>query len=102
MIYTVGNSRNYRAMLYYCSTHKTPFYKGGRRPKYAGGIAFKTKEEAQLFIEITGNKEWEVFGLDADWEKDTVPVGNHETVLTGCEYHRLIHDRPIVLLEGEN
>lgn len=98
MIYTVGNSRNYRKLFASAGS----VIKMGHRPKYAGGIAFKTKEEAQLFIEITGNKEWEVFGLDADWEKDTVPVGNHETVLTGCEYHRLIHDRPIVLLEGEN
>lgn len=63
MIYTVGNTENYER-----------FFSEQRNPRKAiGGSVWQTKEEAAKHIGWTHS----VFGVDADWEKDTIKKGDH-------------------------
>lgn len=91
MIYTVGNREHYLQGL--AAPPPGGFMKLGRRGGYPGGYAFLTREDAQRRIEETGETQWAVFGLDADWERDTVPSQNGW-------WHALVNDRPILALGG--
>lgn len=81
MIYTIGNEKKYLATM-----------KRGTVKKIAGGYAFLTVEDAQRRIEEVGEVGcWAVFGVDADWEHDTVP--------SPSEWWRLLaRDADIVVL----
>ena len=72
MIFCIGHSESYRE---YLKDSKNPCLKLGRKgpndaenPNYPGGPVWRTKEDAQSHCSPT----YEVFGVDADWEKDTV------------------------------
>ena len=84
-IYTIGHAENYRAAIAHDGKiqklgrdHKNQKlgmdHKGSHTPKnYPGGYAFKTFEDATRRIEeAQQDKGFAVFGLKADWEKDTV------------------------------
>lgn len=64
MIYTIGHRENYlKAIAIY-----------GTILKGIGGYAFQTFEDASRRIEeLKKQKEWVVWGLDANWETDTQP-----------------------------
>jgi hypothetical protein len=91
MIYTVGSKKAYlRDYLKHGRVMKT-----GRRRGYAGGCAFRTREDAQRHIdelEYQGYKNYQVFGLLADWDKDTVASASHW-------WHDLLVDAEVVVLE---
>ena len=95
LIYTIGHEKNYLASI----AANGPIKKLGRdgasshKPKdYPGGYAFKTIGEAQRRIdEGYPTRGFAVFGLEADWGKDTVPSK------TGW-WHHLINDSEIVPL----
>jgi hypothetical protein len=89
MIYTIGHRESYLRGL-----QQGVLYKLGRRKDYPGGYAFKTKEDAQRRIDEVYDDSYAVFGLDADWEEDTVP-SEHGW------WHALIVDRPIIVLSEE-
>ena len=97
MIYTVGSKKAYfRSFL-----KNRKVIKSGQSRGFAGGCAFKTRADAQRHVEeleMQGYKGYVVFGLLADWEKDTGPSSEHW-------WHDLIHDAEVVVLEqpeGEN
>jgi len=93
MIYTIGSKKAF--MRNYLKNGKV--MKTGRRRGYAGGCAFETREEAQRHIdelELQGYKGMMVFGLLADWGKDTAPSQNNW-------WHDLIKDSEVVVLEKE-
>lgn len=95
MIYTIGNARSYlEAMRGGEIVHKT-----GKRDNYAGGYAFKTVADAERRIaeyDSAGGDYhgvFSVFGLGADWERDTEPneIG---------WWHNLLVDSPLILLSN--
>lgn len=103
MIYTIGNGESYRKGIKvlgkefkkvgYNDVHKHPFIE----KDYAGGYAFLTKEDAQRRIDEIFKRDgksygFEVFGLEADWEKDTAPSNNGW-------WHFLLTDSKIVLVK---
>lgn len=87
MIYTIGHRESYLRGL-----EAGQLYKTGRHDSYPGGYAFKTREDAQRRIDEAYDESYAVFGLDADWEQDTVP-SKHGW------WHALVVDRPIILLQ---
>ncbi len=91
MIYTVGSKRAYfRSLL-----KNGKVMKSGRKRGYAGGGVFLTREDAQRHIdelELQGYKDFMVFGLLADWQKDTQVSSQHW-------WHDLLKDAEVVVLE---
>lgn len=78
MIYTIGHRENYlKEMSRRAANYLNPMTKTGRGfwggEYYHGGYAFKTIEDAQRRInEAHKDAGYAVFGIDADWERDTV------------------------------
>ncbi len=95
MIYTIGHAENYRTAIARDGKIQKlgRDHKGGHLPKdYPGGYAFKTfKDAVHRIEEAYQDKGFAVFGLKADWEKDTVPSSHGW-------WHNLINDSDIVLL----
>jgi hypothetical protein len=93
MIYTVGSKKAYlRTLLREGRVMKT-----GRCRGYAGGCAFKTREDAQRYLDelaIQGYKDYMVFGLLANWDKDTRESPDHW-------WRDLLKDAEVVVLEKE-
>ena len=94
MIYTVGSKKAYlRKLLKEGKVMKT-----GRCRGYAGGCAFRTREEAQRYLDelaIQGYKDYMVFGMLADWERNTRASPDHW-------WHDLLKDAEVVVLENED
>lgn len=89
LIYTIGDKKNYIDAL---ERHGF-IQKTGKTETYEGGYAFKTYEDALCAIEELGQENvWVVFGLLADWEKDTEPNKVHW-------WHNLLKDSIIVPLD---
>ncbi len=86
-VFTVGHEGNYdRGIIEYGSA----FLKSGRSEHYPGGFAVRSPEEAERLIDDHGMRgEWAVYGLAADWEKDTAPSESGW-------WHSLVNDSPIV------
>lgn len=90
MIFTIGHRETYLVNL-----KKPGFKKLGRCEDYRGGYAFLTRADAQERInEAYGNEDYAIYGLVADWERDTVPAYNGW-------WHYLLVDSKIVNLEPE-
>jgi hypothetical protein len=91
MIYTVGSKKAYfRSLL-----KNGKVIKSGRKRGYAGGCVFRSREDAQRHVdelEIQGYKDYMVFGLLADWGKDTQPSPQHW-------WHDLLRDAEVIVLE---
>lgn len=85
MIYTIGHKESYEQ---YFKEYGTP-KKKGRTSDYAGGSVFKNMLDAVLYA----GDESTVYGVLADWEKDTVK--NPE-----CPWHDLLIDAPLVNLHA--
>ena len=95
MIYTVGIKINYDFHLHRAQHEPSDFLKRGPYGGFFGGIVFKTSEEALEFLIKTGNLgTYSVYGVEADWDRDTIPDKN---VLN--TYHRLQRDAKIVQLK---
>ena len=95
MIYCLGKIDVYVPYIK-TSTPEDPAMKGGRNPDYkdenhpngyVGGSVWRTKEDAEKFL-VAG---YAVFGVKADWEKDT------EKSKDG-DWHDLLVDSELVLL----
>ena len=93
MIYTVGSKKAYlRALIKDGKVMKT-----GRCRGYAGGCAFRTREDADRHLdelEVQGYKGYMVFGLLANWDKDTRESPDHW-------WRDLLKDAEVVVLENE-
>lgn len=86
MIYTIGHRANYLANLSESET--------GQIVKLAGGYAFRTREDAERrIVEEEKVGVWDIFGLDADWDRDTEPSP------TGGWWHNLLVKARIILLD---
>ncbi len=93
MIYTIGSKQ-----AYFRTLRKTgKVMKTGRKRGYAGGCAFRTRADAQRHLdelELQGYKGFEVFGLLADWDRDTRPSSDYW-------WHDLMVDAEVVVLERD-
>jgi len=83
MIYTIGYTKSY---LKYFEEQETP-KKMGRTKDYPGGSVWKTKKEAQQNCK----EGYSVFGVLADWNKDTEPNENES-------FNNLLIDAELVQL----
>ena len=94
MIYTVGSKKAYLRQL----LREGKVMKTGRCRGYAGGCAFRTREDAQRYLDelsIQGYKDYMVFGLLANWDKQTRESPDHW-------WHDLLVDAEVVVLENED
>lgn len=97
MIYTLGHTKSY--LQYYCECLKnnSKFLKLGKQEidgkLYPGGYAFKNLEEALQFLKDNKMTEYSVFGLKADWSKDTE---NNESNV----YNNLLYDSELIILDN--
>ena len=73
MIYTIGNRKSYQEALAEATFGKA-VKKVGRRDDYSGGYALRSMNDALRLIEELGCPEYGVFGIMADWDKDTEPA----------------------------
>lgn len=71
MIYTIGRTEFYAPLF----AEDTPRPKKlGRVLSYPGGSVWETQAAAQAYLDEQGIAgEYSVYGVDADWEKDTAP-----------------------------
>ncbi len=93
MIYTLGHRPSYIKALRSAAAINKPLKKVGRSEGYPGGYAFKTVNDAERRIaEKYVEKDYAVFVLLADWDKDTVPSEEGW-------WHALVNSAPIVLLD---
>ncbi len=94
MIYTIGVTKGYLQLQQHCLEAGEPFAKGGRDERGPGGSVWRTRAEAQRRINMTGSTTHSVFGVDADWERDTEPV-------EGRAWRELLVDSDLILLAGD-
>jgi len=87
MIYTVGYTENYLK----CFKEQGFLKKMGKNESYAGGSVWKTREEAEKYCEENCDKGYSVFGVIADWDKDTEPSSSKD-------YNNLLRDSELVIL----
>lgn len=96
MIYCIGHTELYAQYKQDNERNGLPFEKKGKDPNdpdpnypngYPGGSVWKTKEEAQKHCP----KSYSIFGVLADWDKDTAP-----SVLDNATWHDLLIDAKIV------
>jgi hypothetical protein len=91
MIYTIGSKKAY--LRSFLKNHRV--IKPGRSRGYFGGCAFKNREDAQRHIDeldLQGYRGFAVFGVLANWERDTAPSKDHW-------WHDLLVDSEVVVLE---
>lgn len=86
MIYTIGHSESYRN---YLSDIDSPHIKLGKKGNYAGGSVWETYWEAKLHCP----PGFEVFGVKAKWNVDTVPT------CSGENWHDLLKDSEFFALD---
>jgi len=98
MIYTIGHTKNYLDAIANSLDGKIQKLgrcePGDRFPDgYEGGYAFRSIADAQKRIdEVYSGQGFGVFGIEADWEKDTVPAQDGW-------WHNLVKNADIVVLE---
>lgn len=71
MIFTIGHTKSYQTALKMAAGDGRPLRKQGKTDDYSGGYAFLSKEDAEKRIAEEYDEDFSVFGLDADWDKDT-------------------------------
>lgn len=101
MIYTIGNKNGYEEAF----EKLKPIHpqKLGRNQTidqddadvtYPGGAVWRTREEAQAYIDSNGKgNEYSVYGVDAQWERDTYNNGK--------PWNNLLHSAWLNRLEQE-
>lgn len=88
MIYCIGLTVRYEAAL---AGPSAPVKRGGG-DDYAGGWVWRTMAEAERFIAVNGlTFTHSVYGLGADWERDTA-------IVAGQTYRRLLRDAQVLRL----
>lgn len=91
MIYAIGRKDIYEEGLARAKIENYPFMKAGKTKTYPGGSVWKTRKEAQTYLDNNDKKnQYNVYGILADW-KDTVNSGNHwNDLLIDAEIVKLV------------
>lgn len=88
MIYTIGKEKSYLDSI----ERVGEIEKMGRNDAYRGGYAFNSYKDAQHRIdEAYLGWGFAVFGMDANWERDTVQASDGW-------WHNLLTDATIIVL----
>ena len=92
MIYTVGFREAYDTLF----EGPNQTIKRGRQTVngkmvYPGGMVFRTREDAQHYIDDNALGGYTVYGVRAEWGQDTMPS-------TEGPFHDLLKDAPMVQL----
>ncbi len=82
MIYTIGHKKSYEQYFEEDALPK----KKGKDVDYEGGSVFLTIEAATKYCP----ENYDIYGVDADWEKDTENIGE--------EYNALLVDSKLIKL----
>lgn len=96
MIYTLGYRPSYEEGLAKSEAAGEPLKKVGRYSDYQGGSVWKTCKEVEAHLKANTHRleDYAVYGVDADWERDTAPNPLNP-------FHDLLVDAPLVRLEAE-
>jgi len=90
MLYTLGHTKSY---LQYFEEDSQPMKKGrDLSENYPGGSVWKTFKEAEAHAKL--DPDFSVFGVDADWEKDTEPSKEKD-----ANWNDLLFNKPLIKLE---
>jgi len=94
MIYTIGHTELYEQSFEGKKLTSEPLMKLGKTDNYngqpyEGGCCFRTVEDAQAYIKRHGYDRYSVYGILADWDKDTEYV-------EGREYNSLLINAQLV------
>jgi len=94
MIYTLGHRPSYEEGLTKSEAAGKPFKKVGRKEDYQGGSVWRTREGVEAYLKANAHRlhDYAVYGVEADWERDTAPNPEHP-------FHDLLVDAPLVRLE---
>lgn len=87
MIYTLGRKSVYDIHI----EHNPQAMKIGRTEDYPGGSVWRTPEEARQYLADKNLDDFDVYGVEADWEKDTEPAKDGP-------FHDLLGDARLVRL----
>lgn len=68
MIYTIGHTESYEK---YLNEQGEDCKKSGPTPGYRGGSVWKTREDAQEYLDEYGMEDYSVYGVLADWDTET-------------------------------
>jgi len=106
MIYCIGYTDGYRKHIRDMKARGETPIKVGKTDNlngepYPGGSVWRTREEAQHWLETLGplwreprtTDQFSVFGVDADWEKDTEPDPVDP-------FHNLLKNSPLIDLQA--
>jgi len=88
MIYTIGNTTNYNQFFI---DQERP-QKLGRCSYSPGGSVWRTFDEAQKYLNGIDSDEFSIYGVIADWEKDTIQG-------EGKGWHDLLKNADLVKLK---
>jgi len=83
MLYTIGHTTSYEQ--YFLEQSPDGPHKKGRDESYPGGSVWATFEEAHMNCP----ENYSVYGVDADWESDTVPSSDGT-------WHDLLKDAKLI------
>lgn len=73
MIYTLGTTEFYEKGFEDAKEKGIQFRKKGRREDYCGGSVWETREEVEEYIKANNCPWYSVYGVNAEWVKDTAP-----------------------------
>ena len=100
MIYTIGHNEEYRKGIADAKRKHLTYRKNGCSRTYGGGWVWEKREQAQAWIDVFGQTSREVFGIKADWVKDTrPPTWKPEPGKPEATFRELIRAAKIVILE---
>ena len=95
MIYTVGNREECERDMAVKEAEGKRLYKRGPfqngHERYRGGAVWHGRDGAQAFVDAHPGDGLAVFGVEADWERETVQYGDEP-------FRRLVINRPLVRL----
>jgi len=73
LIFTIGYREHYDKYFRDSIPEDKVPVKLGRGGGYQGGCVWRTSEEAQKYLDDRNMHDYSVYGVEADWDKDTEP-----------------------------
>jgi len=73
IIFTIGYREAYQKLFRESREQDKLPVKLGRGGGYQGGSVWRTSAEAQKYLDDRYMHDYSVYGVEADWDKDTVP-----------------------------
>ncbi|MNC01391.1 hypothetical protein D3C81_958480 [compost metagenome] len=94
MIYSIGLKNYYEQRFLEFKDNPCDFKKMGKTDDYIGGSVFQTKELAEKFLIENVIEDFGIYGVLADWDKDTEESNCHW-------WNNLLIDAQLIRIEEE-